>query len=137
TAQCDQWCGGEAKLVRAQQSSDDHIRSGTQLAIALKHHTRAQIVGHQHLMSLGDAQLPGETSVLDASPAGGASATIVTRNGDVFRLAFSHTGSDNAHAHLGHQLDRDTSGWVGTFEIVNQFGQILNRVDIVMWWWRD
>ena len=34
-AQCDKWCGGKAKFFGAQQSGDDHITAGHQLAVSL------------------------------------------------------------------------------------------------------
>lgn len=48
-----------------------------------------------------------------------------------------YAGSDHTNAHFGHQLDTDACIGIGTFEIVDQFGQILNGIDIVMRWWGD
>lgn len=47
----------------------------------------AEIVEHQHLVSLRNAQLPGQAGALDARPRAGPGAAVVARDHDVLRLA--------------------------------------------------
>ena len=61
----DQRRGGEAELLGAQQRGDGHVAAGLQLAVGLHAHAAAQVVHHQHLLGLGQAQFPGHAGVLD------------------------------------------------------------------------
>ena len=49
-----------------EQRGDDHVAPGLQLAVDLDHDAVAQPVGHEGLLGLGQAQLPGDAGVLDA-----------------------------------------------------------------------
>ncbi len=83
-------------------------------------------------MSFGDAELPGKSSVFYSGPAAGSRSAVVTGNGDVFRFALGHSNGHDAHADDGHQFDRVAGLRIGAFQVVNQFGQILDRVNVVM-----
>jgi hypothetical protein len=83
-------------------------------------------------VSFGDAELPGKSSVFYSGPAAGSRSAVVTGNGDVFRFALGHSNGHDAHADDGHQFDRDAGLRIGAFQVVNQFGQILDRVNVVM-----
>ena len=48
----------EAELVRAEQRADDDVAARAQAAVDLHGDARAQIVQHQRLMRLGEADLP-------------------------------------------------------------------------------
>ena len=45
--------------------------------------------------------------------------------------ALTHAGGDGAHAVLGHQLHRDLGG-VDLLEVVDELGQVLDGVDVVV-----
>ena len=47
-------------------------------------------------------------------------------------VGFGHTGGDGADADLGHQLHAHLGGGVHLVEVVDQLGQILNRIDVVV-----
>ena len=51
----------------APSSARDHdVAAGLQLAVGLHDDAVAQVVQHQHLLRLGEAELPGHAGVLDA-----------------------------------------------------------------------
>jgi len=47
------------------------------------------------------------------------------------------TGGNGAHADLGDEFHANASLAIGVLEVVNQLREILNRVDVVVRWWRD
>ncbi|GAC1604769.1 MAG: hypothetical protein NVS3B6_16770 [Pseudarthrobacter sp.] len=55
---------GKAELLTAEQRGNDNVAAGLELAVHLHHHTVAQAVEHQRLLSLCEAQLPRHTRVL-------------------------------------------------------------------------
>ena len=47
-------------------------------------------------------------------------------------MGLGHTGGDRSNSHLAHQLDADAGGAVGIFQIVNEFREILDGVNVVV-----
>ena len=54
----DERRGGETHFLRTKQRGDNHIAAGLEAAVSLQHHTAAEVVEHQRLVCLGDAQFP-------------------------------------------------------------------------------
>ena len=57
-AERDERRGGETKFFRAEQRGDDHVAAGLHLAVRLDHDAAAQIVQHERLVRLGEAEFP-------------------------------------------------------------------------------
>ena len=54
----DERRGREAELLGAEQRGDDDVAAGLQLAVDLDDDAAAQVVEHQRLVRLGEAELP-------------------------------------------------------------------------------
>lgn len=105
---CDERSGGKAPLLGTEQASHGDISPSSKLAVSLDNDTTTQVVQDERLVGLGETELPGETSVLDTSPSGSASATIVARDQDVVSLGLGHTCGDDTDSGLRDKLDRDS-----------------------------
>lgn len=114
-AHYNQWSSGKSKLICSQQSSDHHIvacnteaslmlsslndlildmiLTGSDLAIHLEDNSWPEVIHHQGLVGFCNAQLPGETSVFDASPAASPSASIMPRDCDMLWFALNNRQS--------------------------------------------
>ena len=57
----------EAELLGAEQRGDHDVAAGLHLAVHLHDDAVAQAVEHEHLLRLGQAELPGHAAVLDAA----------------------------------------------------------------------
>ena len=57
--------GREGELLGAQERRDQHVAGGAQAAVHLQPHAVAQAVGGQHLLRLGQPQLPRQAGVLE------------------------------------------------------------------------
>ena len=55
----------EAELLGAEEASDGDVAARLELAIRLNDDAAAQVVGDEHQLRFGDAELPGQASVLD------------------------------------------------------------------------
>ncbi len=64
-ARRDERRGGEAHLVRTEQSGDDNVASGFQLPVGLHPDARAKIVEAEGLLCFGEPDLPGDAGVED------------------------------------------------------------------------
>ena len=87
-------------------------------------------------MGLGDAQLPGQARVLDGG-AGGCTGAVVTGDEDDLRAALGNTGGNGADTGLADQLHVDVGVAVGVLQVIDQLGQILDGVDVVVGRGRD
>ena len=74
---------------------------------------------------------------MDGGAGGCAGAAIVA--GDEYHLGprFGHPGGDGAHPRLAHQLHRDAGLAVGALQVIDQLGQVLDGIDIVVGRGRD
>ena len=70
--------------------------------------------------------------MLDRGLRAGPRAAVVTADEHDVGLALRDAGRHGADADLGHELHADAGLRVGVFQVVDQLGQIFDRIDIVM-----
>ena len=88
-AERDQRRGAEAELLGAQQRGDHHVAAGLQAAVGLQHDAAAQVVRHERLVGLGDAEFPRQAGVLDARQRRSARAAAVAGDQHVVGVPFT------------------------------------------------
>ena len=128
----DQRGGGEAEFLGAEQRGDGDIAAGLQLAVGLHADAPAQVVHHQHLLRFGEAQFPGDAGVLDGAERRSAGTAAIAADQHDVGMRFGDARGDGAHADFGHQLDGDAGARIGVLQVVDQLGQILDGIDIVV-----
>ena len=74
----------------------------------------------------------GSPACLSEVSGRGARAAVVTRDQHDVGMCLRHAGGDRADAGLGHQLDVHPRLRVGVLQVVDQLGEILDRVDVVV-----
>ena len=131
-ARHDERRGGEAELLGAEQRGDHHVAAGLELAVALHDDAVAQAVEQQRLLRLGEAELPRCARVLERRERRGAGAAVVTRDEHDVGVRLRHAGRDRADAELGDELHVHARLGVGVLEVVDELGEILDRVDVVV-----
>ena len=136
-ARRDQRGGGEGELVRPQERRDHHIAPGAQAAVGLEPDTVAQAAGHQGLLRLRQPELPGQPHVHERGERRGAGAALEPGHGDVVRPGLGHAQGHRAHARLRHELDADAGLGVDAAQVVDELGQVLDGVDVVVGRGRD
>src|SRR5436190_12878638 len=52
-------------------------------------------------------------------------------------MRFGDAGRDGAHANFGDELDADAGAAIGILQVVNQLGEVFDRVNVVVRRWRD
>ncbi len=128
----DERRGGEAELLGAEQRGDDDVAAGLELAVGLHDDAVAQAVEQQGLLGLGEAELPGAARVLERGERRGAGAAVVAGDEDDVRVGLGDAGGDGADADLGDQLDVDAGRRVGVLQVVDELGEVLDGVDVVV-----
>ena len=103
-----------------------------QLAVDLHADAVAQAVGHERLLGLGEAELPGQAGVLDGGERRGARAAVVAGDQDHVGLGLGDAGGHGADADLGDELHRDARRGVGDLQVVDELRDVLDRVDVVV-----
>ncbi len=124
--------GGETELLAAEQRRDHDVATRLQLAVDLHDDAVAKTVEQQRLLGLGQAELPRCAGVLDRGQRRRAGATVVTGDEHHVGVRLGDTGRDGADADLGDQLHVDAGLRVGVLQVVDQLGEILDRVDVVV-----
>ena len=99
-AQGNQRCGGEAELLGTQQCSDHNIATGLELTVNLNDYPAAQVIKHQGLMGFGQAELPGQTGMLDAGERRCAGTAIIPADQDDIGMGLGNPGCDGADSDL-------------------------------------
>ena len=122
----------EAELLGPQQGRDHHVPAALEAPVGPQQHPVAQAVLQQTAMHLGETQLPGAAGVLDRTQRRGAGAAVMARDLDHVGIGLRHPGGDRADADLGHQLHRHLGGGVDLMQVVDELGQILDRIDVVV-----
>ena len=131
-AQGDQGRGGEAEFFRAQKRGDHDIAPGLQLAVSLHADAAAQVVHQQNLLGFRQAEFPGNAGMLDRTPGRCAGTAAVAADEHNIGVRLGHAGGHRAHSDLGHQLYRDPGLGVDVLQVIDQLGQIFDRIDVVM-----
>ena len=131
-ARRDQRRGGEADLVGTEEGSNDDVASRLDLAVRLHPDARAEVVAHERLLRLGEADLPRDAGEQDRRERRGAGAAVVAGDQHVVGVRLRDSGGDGADAHLGDELHRDPRLRVRAAQVVDQLLQVLDRVDVVM-----
>ena len=124
--------GGKAELLGSQQRRNHHVASGLQLAVGLHPNAAAQIVQQQHLLRLGQSQLPRNARVPDRAQRRCARAAAVAADQHHVGVRLGNAGGHRSHAHLGDQLHADARLRIHVLQVVDQLRQIFNRINIVV-----
>ena len=131
-AQRDERRGREPELLGAEQRADHDVAAGLELPVDLHRDARPQVVHQQHLVGLGQPELPGDPGVLDRGQRRRARASVVAADQHHVGVRLGHPRRDRPHPHLGHQLDRDPGVVVGVLQVVDELREVLDRVDVVV-----
>ena len=123
---------GEAELLRAQQEGHHHVMAGHQLAVGFQGHLLAQPVPAQHLVSLRQADLPRQARVVHAAQRRRAGAAFPAGDQDTAGAGLRHAAGNRAHAGGGNELHGHLRLFVGALQVVNQFRQVFNGIDVMV-----
>ena len=93
---------------------------------------RAQIVEQQNLLGFGEAQLPGQTGVLDGAERRSAGAAGVAGDQHDIRMSLGNAGCDGSDADLRDQLHGDARPGIGVLQVIDQLREIFDRVNVVV-----
>ena len=131
-AQHDERRRGESELLRAEQRADDDVAAGLHLAVDLHDDAIAQVVEHEHLLRLGQAELPRHAGVLEARQRRRAGAAVVAGDEHDVGMRLRHAGRDRADADLRDQLHVNARPRIRVLQVVDQLREIFDRIDVVM-----
>ena len=131
---CDEGCGGHAPFFSAEQRGDGQVAPRADHAVCLDQNAVAQAAANEGLVRFGDAQFPGHAGVLDGAERRGPRTAV--HAGDEHRIGFGldHAAGNGADAGGRDELDADACTRVGPLQVVDELGEVLDGVDIVVRW---
>ena len=122
----------EGEVLGPEERRHGDVASRLELAVGLQDHTPPQPVLDEHLLGLGDPELPRQPRVLYGRERRGARPAVVARDGYVVGLRFRHACRDRPDPDLGDELHAYPGPWVGVLQVVDELRQVLDRVDVVV-----
>ena len=127
----------KSKLLSPQQGGNHHVPTGFQAAVSPQDHPLAQTVVQQAAMHFRQAQFPGNTRMLDGTEGRGAGAAVMAGNLNHVGVCLGHPGRNGANANFRHQLHRHLRGGMNLVQVMDELGQILDGIDVVVGRRRD
>ena len=124
--------GPERELVGPEQGGDEHVPARLEAPVHPYPHPVAQAVLHQHLLGLGEADLPGQARVLDRRQRARAGAAVPPADLDDVGERLGDACRDRSHAGLRNQLHRHVGPGVDLLQVEDELGEVLDRVDVVV-----
>ena len=124
---------GKTKFLGAQQRGHRHVTAGFHLAVSFNINAAAEIMfSTSVLVRFGQPEFPGTAGVLDGGQRRRACAAIVAGNQHHIGVRLGDAGGDRSDADLGDQLDADTRIAVGIFQVMDQFREILDGINVMV-----
>ena len=131
-AQGDQGGSAEIEFLGPEKGGDDDIQTGADTAVGTESDAVAKSVKEKNLLSLGHAEFPGTACIFDGGKGGGSGPAVVSGDEDHIGMGFGDSRGNGADSSFGYKFDADLGPGINLFEVVNQLGEILNAVDVVM-----
>ena len=97
----------------------------------------AQVVAAQGFLDFRQAQFPRRTGVVDGRYGRCTGAAVVTRHGDQVGIGLYDARGDGADAGMRDQLHRYQRGRIYFLQVIDELGQVFDRIDVVVRWRRD
>jgi hypothetical protein len=124
--------GGEAELLGAEQRGDHDVAPGLQLAVHLHDDAVAQAVQHQHLLRLGEAELPRHARVLDRVSGEAPVPPSCPEMSTTSACAFATPAATVPTPTSATSFTWMRASGVGVLQVVDELREVLDRVDVVV-----
>ena len=131
-AERDQRRSGKPEFLGAQQRGNDNVAAGLELAVGFDIHAAAEIVEHERLLRFRQAEFPRRARVLDARERRRARASVVTADENHIGMRFRHARGNGADADFADEFHADAGALIGVLQVVDQFREVLNRINIMV-----
>src|SRR3954470_893717 len=128
----DERSGSESKFFGAEKRGDGYVASGLQLAVGLDADAAAKVVKQQNLLCFCQAEVPGNSGVLDGAEGRCAGASGIAANQDHIGVCLRDAGCYGAYADFRHEFHRDARLRIDVLQVVDQLREIFDRVNVVM-----
>ena len=86
-------------------------------------------------MGLGNTELPRTAGMFHGAERGGSRASFMATDQNNVCVSLGNPGGNSADSGLGDELHSDPGTRIDLLEIVDELRQILDGVDVVVWWW--
>ena len=87
-------------------------------------------------MGLRQADLPGEPACFDRGQRTGAGTAVIAGDRDMIRVCFGYTRRAAVPTPTSETSFTEIRAFGLRFQIVDQLSQILDGIDVVVWWRR-
>ncbi len=123
---------GETELLGAEERGDHDVTTGAQATVALDGDAVTKTPEHQGLLGFGEPDLPRQSGMVQRGEQRRAGAPVVTGDQDHVGVRFDDARRDRTDPETADQFDVNTCGGVGAAQVVDQLGEVLDRIDVVV-----
>ena len=127
----------ETILFGAKEGGNHNISTGFRLPSVSTLMRLRRSLSSESLLCLRETQFPRHTRMFDGSQGRRAGAASMSADQQYIRARFCHAGCLSFRRQLRPRVLRDSRLRIDVFRVVNQLRKIFDRIDIVMWRWRD
>ena len=132
-AESDKQSGSESEFFGAEQGCDHDIAACFELSVDLHLDAPSEPVLDKRLLGFGKSKFPGEPGVLRGSEGGRARSAVEAGDENDVRVGLGDACGDRADTGFRNELDADAGFRVRAAEVVDQLGEVFDRVDVVVW----
>ena len=132
-AESNKQSGSESEFFGAEQGCDHDIAASFELSVDLDFDAPSQSVLDKRLLGFGKSKFPGEPGVLHGSEGCRARSAVEAGDENDVRVCFGDARGDRAYAGFRNELNADAGFMICAAEIVDQLGEVFDRVDVVVW----
>ncbi len=128
---------GEPEFLCPEQGGYCNVPSAHQLPVCFQDHTGPKAIGRQRMMGLRQTQFPGQTGIVNGTLGCCTCPAVMPGDQNDSGAGFRHAAGNGPDTVFRYQFYGDPGLPVGVFQVVNQLGQILDGVNVVMGRGRD
>mmetsp|Transcript_90956 Transcript_90956/g.235813 ORF Transcript_90956/g.235813 Transcript_90956/m.235813 type:complete len:247 (-) Transcript_90956:2908-3648(-) len=122
----------ETEFFTAHHRSDNNVPAGLDASVDAQGHTLPQAIADKNLLCLSQSLLPGSTCMHDAAQGRSTGASIMARNLDDICVGLGHTRGNRSDARACNELDGHLGLWADLMQVIDELGQVLDGIDIVV-----
>jgi len=135
--QRDEQRGPESIFLSPEQCGDGQVPAGFQVSVDLQDYVMTQIVDDQGLLGLSQSQLPRQSHMPDGGQRSRPGSSILPTDQDPVGFCLGHSRGNSSHSRFRYEFHRDRSARIHLPDVMDQLGEILDGIDVVMRWRTD
>ena len=131
------WRCCKTEFLCTEKCCNGNVTAAHQLTVCLDTYTVTKSVHDQRLVCFCKSKLPWKSCIMDRASWRCSCTSVISGDQNSLCTGLCYTGCNRTNTRLRNQLYGNIRIFIGVFQVIDQFCQILDRIDIMMWRRRD